>query len=427
MNLSTSQLKKSLIPIGADRKDWTSLVGSCLITASLYDILNSYIASVGFNIVTDQTLKGLGTQSSKLGLASQGATVGQVLTYNGTSWVPATPAFSAQTLTFNDPFLSISGGNTVNLSSLIPDPQTLSIVGYELTISNGNTINLPAEWQTLSIEGDQLTIGPNGNTVTLPATTGGTIPQIWKWNANNVVANPGSGKIGANNDNLSLATSLFIHYQTDDGTDMTPWLRSIQVDDELIIWTNDNVNNYLRVKVSSTVIDNTFYFQIPFTSVAYGGTEPTNNTDVRVALLGGTSSAGYNTISLAGGPYAQRNVLNFVNSPTFIITDDSLNNATNVALAANLVQISLISPTSGATLYFNGTSWAQAIPVKNVQTGMTGTIVTLPSVPISNLPTDVYLNGVLKEEAQDYTISSNTINFTFNLVTSDKVTTKYFN
>ncbi|MCS7073759.1 MAG: hypothetical protein NZ108_04760 [Bacteroidia bacterium] len=40
--------------------------------------------------VTNATLTGNGTVGSPLGLAQQGATVGQVLQWNGTSWVPAT-------------------------------------------------------------------------------------------------------------------------------------------------------------------------------------------------------------------------------------------------------------------------------------------------------------------------------------------------
>lgn len=308
MNLTTHQLKKSLIPIGVQTKEWKSTLDSCTFTASLYDILSSYYSSTGFNIITDSTLQGNGNASSPLGLASQNASTGQVLTFNGTKWVPSSPAFTSQTLAFTSPFLTISGGNTVDLSPLIDVNQILSVAGFELTISSGNTVTLPNSWQTLTIEGNTLTIGPNGNAVNLA-----------------------------------------------------------------------------------------------------------------------TLSGGYDTIQSASSSLSPRSKLNFVNSPTFVLTDDALNDTTNVALAANLVQLSLISPTSGAILYYNGTSWAQALPIKNVQTGMTGTMVNLPSVPISNLPTDVYLNGVLKEEAQDYTISSNTINFTFNLNTSDKITTKYFN
>lgn len=308
MNLSTSQLKKSLIPIGADRKDWTSLVGSCLITASLYDILNSYIASIGLNIVTDQTLKGLGTQASKLGLASQGASVGQVLTYNGTTWVPATPAYNAQTITFNSPFLTISGGNTISLAALLDSPQILSVSGFELSISDGNTVNLPASWQTLNLIGNSLSIGPNGNSVNLA-----------------------------------------------------------------------------------------------------------------------TLAGGYSIIQTADTPVTSRNTLNFVNSPSFIITDDAINSRTNVTLDPSLIQISLITPASGNLMYYNGTSWTSATPVKYTQTDITGTVVNLPSLPLSLLPIDIYINGLLKEEGVDYTLTGVTLNLVFDLIASDKITSKYFN
>jgi len=81
---------------------------------------------------TNATLSGNGTSGNPLGISKQGATNGQVLKWNGTSWVPA-----------ND-----------------SDAQELSLAGTSLSISNGNTVILPSNtgW------------GLNGNAGTNPVT-----------------------------------------------------------------------------------------------------------------------------------------------------------------------------------------------------------------------------------------------------------------
>lgn len=84
------------------------------------------------------------------------------------------------------------------------------------------------------------------------------------------------------------------------------------------------------------------------------------------------------------------------------------------------------SPANGDLVYYNGSAWATLSRVTNTQTGSTSNIVTLPTVPAIYSEVCVYLNGVLKEEGEDYTISSNTITLTFNLLATDKVTTKYY-
>lgn len=81
---------------------------------------------------------------------------------------------------------------------------------------------------------------------------------------------------------------------------------------------------------------------------------------------------------------------------------------------------------SGQILYWTGSNWAPCSPKKDVQIQNTGSQVTLPFLPINLLPIDVYLNGVLKEQNVDYTISSNVITFNINFATNDKIITKYF-
>lgn len=67
-------------------------------------------------VVANTTLSGNGTNANPLALAPQGATNGQVLKYNGSSWTPQNDNNTdAQTLSLSGQTLSISGGNNVTL------------------------------------------------------------------------------------------------------------------------------------------------------------------------------------------------------------------------------------------------------------------------------------------------------------------------
>lgn len=86
-------------------------------------------------------------------------------------------------------------------------------------------------------------------------------------------------------------------------------------------------------------------------------------------------------------------------------------------------------PTNAATgdfIYYNGTNWVKLSEVENVQT-ITGTTITLPSVPVSQPKYKVYRNGTLQQEGtgNDYTISGSTITWEYAL-TSDLITSIYY-
>jgi hypothetical protein len=75
---------------------------------------------------------------------------------------PGDPATDNQTLSFNGNNLAISGGNTVNLSTLNV-PHLLNIFGDTLSILGGNKITLPNDIQDLSISYDTLKITKNAS------------------------------------------------------------------------------------------------------------------------------------------------------------------------------------------------------------------------------------------------------------------------
>jgi len=68
---------------------------------------------------------------------------------------PGDPATDDQVLSFDGTNLSISGGNTVNLSSLIT-PHQLTIIGDTLSISGGNKVLLPNHIQDLVLNAENV-------------------------------------------------------------------------------------------------------------------------------------------------------------------------------------------------------------------------------------------------------------------------------
>ncbi len=164
---------------------------------------------------TDATIDGDGTAATPLKLAKQGATNGQVLYWNGTTWTPGSTDSDAsnelQTLSLHADTITISGGNSVKLpgdnwgtqivktnTTLIGDGTTalpLSIAPQGASAGQvlgwNGTAWMPAnESQTLSVTGNNLAIS-GGNTVTLPG-------SIWGVNGSNIFYNSGNVGIGFN-------------------------------------------------------------------------------------------------------------------------------------------------------------------------------------------------------------------------------------
>lgn len=111
-------------------------------------------------VQTTATLSGNGTSSNPLTIAQQGATNGQVLKWNGSSWTPANDQDN--------------------------DAQTLSLVGNTLSISSGNSVTLPTgadNWGTQVVQTTARFTG-NGTSGSLLelAQQGATSGQALKWN-----------------------------------------------------------------------------------------------------------------------------------------------------------------------------------------------------------------------------------------------------
>ncbi len=128
-------------------------------------------------VVADNTLDGNGTNLSPLRIAQQGAAAGQVLKWNGTTWVPADDA----------------GGN--NYSAGVG----ISITGTapNFTISNtGDNDNDPTnELQTLSLNGPALSISGSGSVVYLDTLLNNAGIGLWTSSGTNIY-NANIGNVG---------------------------------------------------------------------------------------------------------------------------------------------------------------------------------------------------------------------------------------
>jgi len=124
-------------------------------------------------VETNPSLDGDGTLASPLRIASQGATNGQILKWNGNAWIPQadnnTAYVAGNGIAINGTTISNTGDNDNNASNEI---QTLSINGNVLSLTNGGMVNLPGASYTA---GTGITIA--ANTISAQNTTA-------LWNAN---------------------------------------------------------------------------------------------------------------------------------------------------------------------------------------------------------------------------------------------------
>jgi hypothetical protein len=104
-------------------------------------------------VQTNGTLSGNGAATNPLGLAQQGAALGQVLKWNGTNWIPQDDATGGGGTANN-----YTGGTGINITGTAPS----------FVINNTGDLSPTNEIQTLSISGTNLSLSAGGGTVSLP-------------------------------------------------------------------------------------------------------------------------------------------------------------------------------------------------------------------------------------------------------------------
>lgn len=87
---------------------------------------------------------------------------------------------------------------------------------------------------------------------------------------------------------------------------------------------------------------------------------------------------------------------------------------------------SLPGGSAGDFLIYSGGNWTAASQLKEKQSGITGTNMTLASPPLASTPIYIYKNGVLQDDPDDYSISGTTVTFVNALVSADKIISIYF-
>jgi len=155
-------------------------------------------------VQTGNALSGSGTNASVLNLAQQGATNGQVLKWNGSNWVPASDAGGN----------SYSAGTGISFSGSAPN----------LTINNTGDLSNTNEIQVLSISTNQLSLSNGGGTVTLPGGntyTAGTGISITGSAPNFTVNNTGDLSNTNELQNLSLNGSTLTISGTNSSVDLS--------------------------------------------------------------------------------------------------------------------------------------------------------------------------------------------------------------
>ncbi len=151
-------------------------------------------------VQTDATLTGQGTSGNKLKISQQGATSGQVLKWNGTTWAPATDNNS--------------------------DAQTLTVSGTTLTISGGNSVTLPTgsggdDWGSQVVQTDATLTGQgtSGNKLKI-SQQGATSGQVLKWNGTTWAPAADNGASYTAGNGITISSNTINSTWTTSGTDI---------------------------------------------------------------------------------------------------------------------------------------------------------------------------------------------------------------
>lgn len=145
------------------------------------------------NVKTDATLAGDGTTANPLKIATQGASAGQVLKFNGINWVPAADLTGGGGGSNNN----YTAGNGISITGTAPN----------FVIANTGDLSATNEIQNLTLTGTTLSIS-GGNSVSLAGLGGGGSGNFWVGSGNNISStNTGNVGIGTANPNFKLTVA----------------------------------------------------------------------------------------------------------------------------------------------------------------------------------------------------------------------------
>jgi len=300
-----------------------------------------------YNDVYAETFQGTAVLSDNLTVTGN---TGDVLTYNGSTWVAAAPANTGgggagvpQTLTLNGSQIAISGGNNIDIGPLLNnDYNNLAnkpTIPADVSDLTDTTSLLGGGSQSLSLSGTQLTIS-GGNTVDFAGMFTDTDNQTLSWNSSNNYLTISNGNYV---DLSSLAGGGGATNITDLGDVDTSSAGHIPTNGQALVWSQ-TMGHWMPGDV----------FDGDYNSLSNQPTIPSNQT----LLLNGTQLAitGGNTVDFAG---------------MFTDTDNqtlSFDTSTNILTIANgnTVDLSTLAGGGGAS------AMADLSDVDSVDTVTTG-------------------------------------------------------
>lgn len=186
----------------------------------LYMCDGSTWQQVGTTVTTDATLAGNGSSGTPLKIAQQGATSGEVLKWNGTTWAPAADAggsgstdLSVGTITSTTLDVLSSSGNDATLPSATTSLAGLMSAADKTKLNSDNDQSATNELQTISTASNTVTLSNSGGSVTIAgagtstvATAGSTI-TVTSTEVDGSIANEGILGVGVGGANTSTIVS----------------------------------------------------------------------------------------------------------------------------------------------------------------------------------------------------------------------------
>ena len=320
-------------------------VGSAEITDA--SIANGDLATGAVNStsVLDGSLTGTDIQDGTVAaadLSAMSAATGQVLTYNGASWAPATPSTSATTLDgLTDATVTTPSSGQILINDGAGQFQNRSLSG-DATVSSTGTVTISAN----AVGSSEISDGSVASADITDGTITGTDIASGTVTSSNIVDGTITG--------TDIGTGTVTSNNITDGTITALDLASMgAASGQVLKWNGTNW---------SPGTDNGG-------GGGGGGTAP-QLTDGQIMIGDGTSNFGAN---LTGDATLAGSILSIA---TDAITSNEITDGT---VAGN--DLSTMGATNGQVLTFNGTTWAPATSSTGATTldGLTDATVTTPS------------------------------------------------
>jgi hypothetical protein len=288
-------------------------------------------------------------------------------------------ATEAQTLGFSNPNISISGGNSVDISAINTDAQSLTITGasapFTLDISGGTDVNINSGTGiTLSeTPANTLVITNSAPDQTVSITNGGGVAVSGTYPAFTITADDqaatnegsltvaaGTGTTSVINSNTSGSTGVTVTAGTGLGISETGNTITLtntgdtDASDDLTTSTShsgDVSGVYNNLQLGTAVVGPTELAATAVTAGSYTSANITVDADGRItAASNGTGGATGHTIKDNGTSETQRGGLNFVSTSTITaaVADDAGNDESDVTMSIPADAITATEIAAGA-------------------------------------------------------------------------------